>query len=86
MSFKKHAAVIGAAIILLAAGPRGGTTLNQDPEQDPDKRTSQGFVLKAGEHALRDVIQDAAKFLGRNYLTSDGDFANSPMITLDKTL
>ncbi|MHC4514313.1 MAG: hypothetical protein ACYS5W_11495 [Planctomycetota bacterium] len=86
MSFKKHAAVIGAAIILLAAGPQGGTKQNQDPEQDQDKRTSQGFVLKAGEHSLREVIQDAAKFLGRNYLTSDGDFGNSPTINLDKTL
>jgi len=82
MSFVKYPAVIGTAMILVAATPQGSTL----QDQDPNKRTSQGFVLKAGDHALLDVIRDAAKFLGRNYLTTDGDFANSPTITLDKTL
>jgi hypothetical protein len=69
-----------AAMILLT-----GMT-PQDPQDPKSKRTSQGFVLEAGEHSLREVIQNAAKFLGRNYLTSDADFGNSPIITLDKTL
>lgn len=73
----QYAAVVGTAMILVAATP-------QDPQQD--KRTSQGFVLKAGEHSLLEVIRSAAKFLGRNYLVSDADFAASPTITLDKTL
>lgn len=72
-----YPAVIGAALILVAATPQG---------QSQDKRTSNGFVLRAGEHSLIEVIRNAAKFLGRNYLTSDPDFANSPTITLDKTL
>ena len=82
MNFVKYPAVIGAAMILVAATPQGGTLQGQDPE----KRTSQGFVLKAGDHLLQEVIQNAARFLGRNYLTTDSDFANSPTITLNKTL
>jgi hypothetical protein len=75
--FVKYPAILGTAMILVAATPQG---------QDPDTRTSQGFVLKAGEHSLLEVIHNAAKFLGRNYLTDDGEFANVPTITLDKTL
>jgi len=75
--FVNYPAVIGMAMILVAATPQG---------QDREKSTSQGFVLKAGEHSLLKVIHNAATFLGRNYLTNDEEFANSPTITLDKTL
>ena len=35
------------------------------------------FVLEAGDHRLRDLIHDSAKFLGRNYLVVEGEFVGS---------
>ena len=80
----KTIAVATMAMILL--GGMAPRPVLQDPQDPKKKRSSQGFVLTAGEHSLREVIQNAAKFLGRNYLVSDQDFTNSPTITLDKTL
>lgn len=36
------------------------------------------FVIEAGEHDLRDLLNQAAVFLRRNYLWSEADFANNP--------
>ena len=45
--------------------------------QDQDKtKGSQGFILKAGEHDLIDVLERAAEFLGRNYLLPQADLGN----------
>lgn len=76
----QYAVVFGMAMLLAAPAPQ-----TQDP-QDPEKRRSQGFVLKAGEHSLLEVIRSAAQFLGRNHLVTEADFASSPTVTLDKTL
>lgn len=37
------------------------------------------FVLEAGEHALPELIDRAAVWLGRNYLTSENDFQGPAM-------
>ena len=51
-------------------------------------KTSQGFVLKAGDHDLRDIFEDAAKFLGRNYILHEADFGKGDhlRIHLQKSL
>jgi hypothetical protein len=36
------------------------------------------FVIEAGEHDLRDLLDRSAEFLGRNYLYSEADLANTP--------
>ena len=43
------------------------------------------FVLEAGEHALANVIERTAAWLGRNYLMSEADFQQTPTVKLQST-
>ena len=49
------------------------TTATPAPSAAEDR-----FVIEAGEHDLRDLLNRSAVFLGRNYLYSEGDLANTP--------
>jgi len=40
-------------------------------------KTSQGFVLEAGEHRLQDILNSAAEFLNRNYIMPTAELANA---------
>lgn len=46
--------------------------------QDPAKSTNKDFVLEAGQHNIRELIDRAAEYLGRNYLYSESDIQNAP--------
>ena len=65
----------------LIAGLLGATSISTPPApppaQDPD-----GFVLDAGVHEVQDLIDRAAKFLGRNYIYSEQDLQNAPSSVL----
>lgn len=43
--------------------------------QDPAPATKDGFVIEPGDHSVPDLIDRAAKFLGRNYLLAPGEVA-----------
>ena len=43
------------------------------PLQDPVAPAKEGFVLEPGDHQVGDLIDRAAKFLGRNYLLGAAD-------------
>ena len=45
--------------------------------QDPAGATTD-FVIEAGKHNVRELIDRAAKYLGRNYIYSEQDLANVP--------
>ena len=55
------------------------------PAQDNGK--SRGFVLEAGEHQIGDIIERAARFLGRNLILEPTEIGRGvPAITLQKSL
>jgi hypothetical protein len=48
------------------------------PPQDPVAPAKDGFVLEPGDHQVGDLIDRAAKFLGRNYLLGAADQPRAP--------
>jgi hypothetical protein len=46
------------------------------------ERTSQGFVLKVGDHEIAQVIEDAAGFLGRNYILQPAELMGNKDTTV----
>src|SRR5690606_37234921 len=55
------------------------------PAQESQVRlASTGFVLESGEHHLADVLDQAAEFLGRNYLMSRTEMANAVVVLQEK--
>ena len=70
--------------ILLATALSAGTLFAQAENRAKEKPT--GFVLEAGEHSLRSIIERASKYLGRNYLMpTELDMPNLNVV-LQKTL
>jgi hypothetical protein len=69
--------------LLLAVGIAGAL-----PVQDQDPKAAPVFALDAGDHELRELIDGAARFLGRNYLYSEAELGQVPntKITLQNPL
>lgn len=63
-----------AASTLLALGCLAPAP--QDPKPEPM------FALDAGTHELRDLLERAARFLGRNYLFFDAELAQNPTLQI----
>lgn len=76
-----------AASALLLAAAQNPSPQNPSPQLQQKKKTT-GFVLEAGEHELGNIIDKAAKFLGRNllYTPQELTIANAGPITLQKRL
>ena len=66
-------AALACGMIGLLSVPPGAPRQPQDPAAKND-----GFVLEAGEHEVRDMIDRSAKFLGRNYVYSEAEVASQP--------
>lgn len=66
-------------LLVTCAGLIGASSLpdNAEPVQQPDK-----FVIEAGQHDIKDLVDRSAAFLGRNYLYSEADFLNAPESTV----
>ena len=59
------------------------------PQASAQDESSTGFVLEAGEHDISDIVDRAAKFLGRNLILQRSELVsiqNATTITLQKTL
>jgi hypothetical protein len=53
-------------------------TVPPPPPQDPAPQPATDFVIEAGQHNVRTLIERAAQFLGRNYVFSEADLASIP--------
>jgi hypothetical protein len=81
--------ILGTLALALALSPLAlAQTAPPAPPQTPEThspaetapavRRSKVFALQAGEHELREMVDRAAAWLGRNYLVQDSDFQQAP--------
>ena len=78
------AAALRALTLSLTLLPLCATAQDEVPAPQQAPRPAK-FVVGVGEHALSDVIQQAARFLGRNILVDENELAQAPSSTIRVT-